>query len=810
MADLLRHKTNIKSMWVEPAAGEEGAPRQRIIHAMIARPANGAGPVGFTGPARVGVRLGEGYFKCGSEQAVDWITEFRAFAWQQESWQPALCVTGLQKPAPGQAPTWFDLPVPASAYLFQARRSGIDDWWPCFNIAKTGFVFEARGEAQPVTQPPRRLHRVSGAPDLAALADEGIEVTRASTFIRYRSPYYAIGLRLKSAGLEFLALDGAGAGQVAENLLALPPLPAGGENDFFTQGPLLVSLDGAVGCGFLAYNLEGETQLDGRGLVYRLKHAASGLCTELAFTFKRDRIEIQIQRVAEKTIRLLDSAVFRVAFNARAIPLTALGPVIRAGETGALALPLTLHLPGRAGVRVSAEGPVTGRFNSIRPDCLNTFDFELGEQAGEDGCRLIQAGTYHGRVTLQVGLEQHIPLAADTPTRVVEAFGRYLYTSLPFRADTATFSNNGNSMGAPICLDVWAELCQEIGSGPAGVDAFAFLRSTIEIHLLGAPAYAAGMHHSGQYAYEDEYLMTGAAVLLGIARYLEAAGAPAWWAEFGPRIKEKITLLRGRDVDGDGLIESTLRCGVTGEHQWSTCWYDVISYGYKDAFSNALLYAALRALADSLPRFGEPDLAAQLAHWAGQIQAVYASTFLTPNGWLAGWKCAQGRLHDYGFLAVNGAAAACGLLEGAAARVALDGLWRALVDSGFDSFDLGLPGNVFPIANEDMAAFQHWLPFGGYQNGGVTLSQARHFINGLTAVGMRHQADFLMNQMCSGLLSGSVIGGVGSGVDWKTWDGLASGYEGLLCDQLGIFQPLLRRFRKVETSIEGTASFKNP
>ena len=790
MPDRLKHKTSIKSIWVSPLADEQGAPPARIVHALIAR------PLGAAVSARVGLRLGEGYFKCGSEHAVDWITSFQAFAWQHDQWLPILSVTGLEKPSHEGAVQWFDLPAPASAYRFQVRSSGIDGWWPCFNVARTAFVFEAYGSASPPQQPRRRLHRVSGVPDTAALAAEEISVTRTSTSIRYRSPYYSIGLRLKSAGLDFLAFDGSGTGQVYENLAALPPLAAAADNDFFTQGPLLIPLDSAPGCGFLEYDLEGETGLQGCSLVYRLNHAPTGLQTNLAFTFKRDRIELEIHRVAAHTVHLLDSAAFCMAFNARHIPLTALGPLIRAGETGSLALPLTLHLPGRASLRVEGSGPLLGRFNSIRPDCLNTFAFELGERSGEDGCRLIEAGTYHGRVTLQVGLDQHIPLAAGTPAHVAAAFGRYLYTALPFRADTATFSNNGNSMGAPICLDLWAELCQEIGTGPAGIDPFEFLRSTIEIHLLGAPAYAAGLHHSGLYAYEDEYLMTGAAVLLGIARYLQAAGTLDWWAEFGPAVQDKIHQMQRRDVDGDGLVESTLRRGIKGQHQWSTCWYDVISYGYKDAFSNALLYAALRAFAATLPGLREPALASQVSLWADRIKAVYAPTFMTPNGWLAGWKCAKSHLHDYGFLAVNGAAAACGLLEGETARAALGNLWQSLNAAGFDSFDLGLPGNVFPIENDDMAAFQHGLPFGGYQNGGITLSQARHFINGLAAAGMRSEADFLLDEMCKGLLFGSVIGGVGSGVDWKTWDGLASGYEGVLCDQLGIFQPLIRRYRQ--------------
>jgi len=349
-------------------------------------------------------------------------------------------------------------------------------------------------------------------------------------------------------------------------------------------------------------------------------------------------------------------------------------------------------------------------------------------------------------------------------------------------------------MGAPICMDVWADLCELIGKGPFGVDAVGFLKSTLEIHLQGAPAYGTGTHSSGSHEYEDEYLMTGAAVLLGISKYLHMAGNHAWYKQYENQIQRKIRSMKGRDTDGDGLVESTLRRGVSGEHQWSTCWYDVISYGFKDAYANALLYPALRMLSLKTMEYGNESLSLELMDWADQIKCAYADTFMTDKGWLAGWKCMEGKLHDFGFLAVNGAAVSAGLLEKDVARRVMERLWSALLDSGFDSFDMGLPGNLFPIDDSDMAAVQRRLPFGGYENGGITISQARHFINGLRCVGMDKEADFILTEICRGLLYGNVIGGVGTGCDWKMWDGVYSGYEGILCDQLGIFQPLIRRF----------------
>jgi len=795
MSEKIDTKIKIKSIWAVPWENEIGAPEKRIIHGRfikLSRP---------TDKIRVGLRLGEGFFKCGSEKAVDWITEFAAYVWENGDWKRILHKTGLEKPDDAGGTLWFDLPAGSQAIFLEVRRSGIDDWWPCYNLANTGFIVEASGPDSGFATPKRRLHGVLCEPDIMALSKEGLSVTRTSAAIRYCSPYYSVGFRLKSAGLDFLGIDGAGTGKTFENLLALGSILYQGDNDFYAQGPILNPASEPSVCGFITYDVKGETTVQGNTLIYHLSHEGTGLDIVLKFTMQKNSIHLDIKRSAAKTIKLLDCSALQITFNSRRAPLTALGSIIKEGETGALSLPLTLHLPGYANLRLEGGESVRGQFNSIRPEYLNTFGFGLGEKRFEDGCSLLEKGEFSCSVKMTVGFAHHLELAEDTPEDVRSAVERYVYTGLPYRADTATFSNNGNSMGAPICLDVWGSLCKEIGVGPYGIDSFEFLKHTIEAHLLGAPAYAAGLHFSGEHDYEDEYLMTGTATLLGIAQYLEGAGTEAWYEQFKSQIAQKIAKMKARDIDGDGLVESTVRKGISGEHQWSTCWYDVISYGCKDAFSNALLYPALLILGKKAAEYGDNDLSHELAEWSQRLKSIYGETFMTSNGWLAGWKCEAGRLHDYGFLAVNGAAVSFGLLEGGLGASAIAKLWEALRKSGYDSFDMGLPGNIYSIDNEDMAAPQQRMPFGGYQNGGATLSQAKHFINGLYAVGMNTEADFVLCEICKGLLHGNVIGGIGSGGDWKTWDGIASGYEGLLCDQLGIFQPLIRRYgRKVNGS----------
>jgi hypothetical protein len=153
--------------------------------------------------------------------------------------------------------------------------------------------------------------------DEAALSAEGITCRRSSQSIRFTGPYYSIGFRLKSVGLDFLALDGSGSGKVQENMLSLGAMLDTRDNDFYTQGPILNPVAGPSQCGFLAYSVQGKTEVHNNRLKYVYTHPETGLSAELVFTLTKQEIRLSIRRTAAKTVKLLDSAVFRIAFNSR-------------------------------------------------------------------------------------------------------------------------------------------------------------------------------------------------------------------------------------------------------------------------------------------------------------------------------------------------------------------------------------------------------------------------------------------------------------------------------------------------------------
>jgi hypothetical protein len=175
------------------------------------------------------------------------------------------------------------------------------------------------------------------------------------------------------------------------------------------------------------------------------------------------------------------------------------------------------------------------------------------------------------------------------------------------------------------------------------------------------------------------------------------------------------------------------------------------------------------------------------------------SFFNVESGWFGGWRSKDGVLHDHAFLFVNGAAVNAGIPDDAVAQDIMHSLWHEMQQVGFDDFRLGLPGNLHRIPDEDLAAIQHGQPLGSYQNGGATHSQARHFVSALYKAGMRDEADQVLLGLCTSMGDGTAFGGCGSGIDWRTWDGAPSGYEGLLCDQFGVLATAIDRHARSGT-----------
>ncbi len=780
-----------RSQWVTPLAGEVGAPARRIIHVRTVRMPEGARLT------RLGFRRGNGYFKCGSRSNTDRVVAYRLLVWRQQQWQ--VVEQSLDLPEPEHDQTyWVDLQnLETTSAIVECRRCEVDGWWTPWNLANSGVVLEG---LVPATQQRVSRELVVAQMDVSRLPS-GLCVERRADEIRFSSRFLEVGFRTKTPGFSYLAIDGQGNGQTHKNVLSIPSSLVWGTIHpqfchYAAAGIRLHPVGGDEALGFLQRKISGTTRIEGNFVSYDVSIGDTGQRYELRWEVLPEQLKLHAIRSAASSMRAWESSAWHMGLNGAVIPPVAFGVPTQAGETGLMPLPVLLHWPGMGLLKIElTSGDALFRSDCIRPVQTSTAELKIGEVAQAEGDYLLPAGRHEATVVMSL-TEHHTSLSPNTPRPVVEAVRSTLLAGLPFRADTSTLSNNGQSMHAPICMDCWSAVAARAGQLLPELNAMDLLRLSLERWLDGAPGYGSGRVSKGETLLEDEYLMTGTAALSGLADYLKFAATPQWLGQYGDAIAAQIERMRGRDIDGDGLIESAQRQGISGRHEWSTCFYDVISFGWKDAFSNALLYQALTKLADALPRPGKCHLAPNLATWIRQLHANYAPAFFNPaTGWLAGWRCSQNKLHDYAFLFVNGVAVCAGLLEGQMARTAIHKLWDELAGLGFEDFRLGLPGNLRVIPESDLADPQRFLSGDCYQNRGATHSQSRHFVQAMYEVGLTEQADHLLEELCTSLADGSAFGGCGSGVDWRRWDGSPSGYEGLLSDQFGLLAVAIDRYK---------------
>ncbi len=774
-----------RAVWTKPLANElsseDPAPAERIVHQRALQLHSEATL------HRIGFRKHRGYHSCGSVVDRDWVTAYRLLAWIDGEWRQIKYETDLPRPA-GDTIHWVNLDaIRTSAVIIELRACGIDTWWPSWNLAAGGLLLE--GEvADPIAPRDERLLNVAGI-DFGGLP-AGLSAEHRHGEIRFRSKHFDIGFCIDRAGFSHFGLDQHDNADTSVNMLRHGP-------GLFLQGPRLH----AVGRSpeimpSLRNAVEGSIEVSGNRVTYDVSLRAGLLRYTIVWVVHRDRLEMHVTRHNEVAFRAWTSNAWTLAFDCTVTPTHVIGKTTRHGESGVVEFPGWLVAPGHGRFRIEGDHGVTLRSDAFRPQDRTEVAFRLDEETQAEGDHLVPAGTTSATFTLQLATP-HVQLRADAPAAVRDAVDRCTLTALSYRPDTSTLSNNGASMHCPICMDNWSDIALRAGELLPGLHALDLVGDSLERWLDGATGYASGniVNHGVVHAAEDEYLMTGTAALLGLADYLEHRAPDDWAKRFAPQIHKKLARMRARDLDNDGLIESPYRTGTSGSGQWSTCWFDVISFGWKDAFSNALLYAALTRLDALLPEHGINAEALDLSGWAAQLRASYHTAFYNDEtGWVAGWRCKNDEIHDHAFLTPTGVAVCAGLFDDETARVMMERLWAEAERVGMPDAYYGLPVCLWPIPDEDRTDILQGYPFGFYQNGGRTHSQSRHFVRALYRVGMQHEADALLERLCAGMADAAVFGGCRSGKDWRYWDDRPSGYEGLLTDQFGILAVAMERW----------------
>jgi hypothetical protein len=329
-------------------------------------------------------------------------------------------------------------------------------------------------------------------------------------------------------------------------------------------------------------------------------------------------------------------------------------------------------------------------------------------------------------------------------------------------------------------------------------------------------------------AYWDyvDMLDANASPLIAAWDYVEVAGDRVWLAKRIDRLELIADYLVHRDVDDDGLVESTHsgNYGTLKDPMRADSAYDTINAGHKNAYCNALTYRAFKCMADLEGQLHRSQRQAEYAKRAERLKAVYVKTFENPaTGWLAWWRSQDGELHDLSSPMITSVAICNGLVEPVRGREMLNRLWTKIEAVGFHRFDLGVPITLTPVRRGDYLMGQPagaaGTParedgsdtFGQYLNGGCMVNDAVSLITALHIVGEGEKGDRILRAMLArqekgvfpngGGFQNGVVNVFPQGAEFYTWDGNTTGYEGHLVYSFSFLQAIFLRQAEYRTRL---------
>jgi len=457
-------------------------------------------------------------------------------------------------------------------------------------------------------------------------------------------------------------------------------------------------------------------------------------------------------------------------------------------DEGAISLPALLHFPVRGTFRITTSAPNVG----------------LGYDASrrtEDFVRVSFPPATWRQPKIEYRLDvtcvyPHLANIDDNPR--YDGYRRDFLSMFQLNPRRRALANNSASDACAMMVFEYAMMAVPLPPIAEGLSALDLIRQTLDRYIGGMSAYGL-KEYKNTPPLTCDFLDSYPSLVLATIIYAQASHDEAWIKRNYSVIKSWADKMIEADVDGDGLLEYSLS-GNSGS--WPdkylvrpSNWWDTIGFGHKDAYANALACKAFEGMAVLAAGLGNSGDAARYKTRADKLRAIYYSTFFNPaTGVLAGWKSADGKLHDYYFLFVSGVAVTYGLITREQANPIWDQLLAKIKEVGYNRFDLGLPGNLIPIRREDyVIAEKRWGgpqkadgsdAFQIYENGGASACFAYFTIRALQILGRDDEANAILQPILKGFTDGHFqgIGPNETTYDWTDWNGAPHGYEGLLVD----------------------------
>jgi hypothetical protein len=386
-----------------------------------------------------------------------------------------------------------------------------------------------------------------------------------------------------------------------------------------------------------------------------------------------------------------------------------------------------------------------------------------------------------------------------------DAFERNYLNIFQVHPKLRVLANNSSSDPVACTLYMSAAVAQHTPTLVGNLTANDLVKMSLNRYLDGMKAYTMigytdNYEGSDSVSWKSDYDSLDAypSLLLAAAFFVQSTGDKDWLFKNLKKLMSWADTIMKNDKDGDGLIEYPLS-GNTGSwkgtaYQRPSSWWDTIGFGHNDALSNILAFKALSLFGSVLTSHGYTEGVAY-TQFSERLRAVFYPTFFNRStGVLAGWRSADGELHDYYFTFISSMAITYGLVDDSVGKQLMDVLLNKCKAVGFTDFSLGLPGNFMPIKKGD---YTHLEPrWGGpsredgsdafqiYENGGATACYTYFFVEALKKLKRKADVDMILNPILKSIGDEKFSGKCSNGMsnDWKTWNGECWGYEGFLSD----------------------------
>ena len=482
----------------------------------------------------------------------------------------------------------------------------------------------------------------------------------------FKSAYYALGLSRTNPAIACLSVDCLGQGQLSQNPVCVESIPA---------QPWQIQ------------------KLSPKRLACRNPNADPKSPPAWEFEFSQKTFLIRSRFIEGQATPPLV-----LTFNQHSNHATLLG--LMPPHEQRVLLPAVLHLPDMGSVRITANAPDWKLDCDARRNVPQPFVRISFPAATRTTPRL----EYRCEVTAI-----YPPLNGIEKDPLFDCFRRSYLNMLQVNPRLQMLANNSSSDPCAFTVYEYADIARSAPPLAKGLTCLDLIRMTMDHYLDGALAYGlVGYKSTPEYpdtaawGGTNDALDSYPSLLIASCDYID--GAQDWqWAQ---RRYDRLTAwgraMMAADHDHNGLIEYAVP-GNYGERPTSdrrpSNWWDAINFGHEDAYANALAYRACRMLAGVATHLGKKADEAFFTEKADRLRAAYVPTFLNPQtGVLAGWKSADGKLHDYWFTFVNGIAIAYGLVDDKEANAIMTNLLRKMDEVGYKSYQLGLPGNLIPAA----------------------------------------------------------------------------------------------------------------